>query len=181
MRNLPVEFLMLQDNDWRSTGAKTQLLIQMARADWVCGMGDDDILHPDFFTHVLAAIKKGPPVRRNKRQVVGFNIEVIQDEGRPHLLCKVSPSLTMEPEVWGTGKDQFTQYRPWAMTCPIRKSLFNGVYWPDTSYGEDHELITQIIPKLDPEHCVHLDRTLYYAFPRHNNPDRKHGSPRYGN
>jgi len=170
MAKLPVEFLMLSDNDWRSTGKKTRLLVEMARADWVCGMGDDDLLHPSFFDVILPLLKP-----RHKNDMVGFNIECQRDQNVPDLLCRVSPGFTRDLEAW----EGETQMRPYAMPCPIHKRMLDGITWPDDkSWSEDNDIIMQVAPKI--QTYTYLDRTLYYARPLTVNHDRKEWSDRYG-
>lgn len=171
IKELPIEFIRLSDNDWRSTGLKTRQLIQMARADWVMGMGDDDFLHPSTFEYILK-ILKGPG--RTQLDMIGFNIQVYRDRGLPDLLCRVNPGFTRELEAW----DGTTQLRPYAMPCPINKRMLEGIKWPDDqSWSEDNAIIMQVAPKF--QKWEYLDKSLYFALPLHANPDRKQWSPRY--
>jgi len=169
MAKLPIEFLMLQDNDWRSTGMKTRQLIQMARADWVMGMGDDDFLHPSIFNHIMPIIQTN-----NTPDMIGFNIECLRDKGAQDLLCKVSPQFTRELETW----DGPVQMRPYCMPCPIKRRLFDNIEWADDqSWGEDNEIAKQVVPLIHNWH--YIDKTLYFARPLGVNPDRKEWSKRY--
>jgi hypothetical protein len=183
MRNLPVEFLRLSDNDWRSTGRKTVDLIHMARGEWIMGMGDDDILHPSFFALVLPKLQQVGP-----RQMVGYNVAVLPDTGGPDLLCRVHPKFgPFQPEaaVGPIGIQRWegtTQFRPYAMTVPVRRRLFDGLELTERnnkSYGEDNQVMIHVIPQLDPARCLYLDRTMYYAMPLTQNPDRKLWNTKY--
>ncbi len=182
MRDLPVEFLRLSDNDYRSTGLKTVDLIRMARGTWIVGMGDDDILHPSYFDFVLRHLK-GP-----RYDMVGYNVQVMRDGGHSDLLCKVSPTLgpfkTVLPgtnvgiEDW----DGDVQKRPYAMVTPVRKKFYDNLDVSEVinkSWCEDNYLMAHIIPQLKPDRCLYLDRVLYLAMPLGKNPDRKEWSTRY--
>jgi len=170
MAKLPIEFIMLSDNDWRSTGRKTRLLIQEARADWVMGMGDDDFLHPSIFDHILPIIQTN-----STPDMIGFNIACQRDKKTPDLLCRVSPQFTRELEAW----DGPVQMRPYATPCPIKKKMFDGITWPDdSSWGEDNELIKHVAPLIN--NWQYIDKILYFARPLNINPDRKEWSDRYG-
>jgi len=172
MAKLPIEFLMLQDNDWRSTGMKTRQLIQMARADYVMGMGDDDFLHPGIFEYILPLLQ--PKTHKPRYDMIGFNVTVLKDNRDPDLLCRLSPQFTREIEAW----EGFTQMRPYAMMAPALKSLFDGITWADNqSWAEDNAIAQQITPKIQTYH--YIDKTLYYARPLTTNRDRKEWSQRY--
>lgn len=182
IRKLPVEFLRLSDNDFRSTGRKTVDLINMARGEWIVGMGDDDFLHPSYFDFVLRHLK-GP-----RYDMIGYNVNVLRDGGNVDLLCKINPAFgpftTILPgtnvgvERW----DGEVQLRPYAMVSPVRRKLYDNLDVTrviDKSWCEDNYLMAHIIPQLKPDRCLHFDRVLYFALPLGNNPDRKEWSPRY--
>jgi hypothetical protein len=181
MRDLPVEFLRLVDNDFRSTGQKTVDLINLARGEWVMGMGDDDILHPSFFDLVL------PRLRSPKNLMIGFNVRAIRDSGAEDIVCKINPAFgpfpmkTNEVPVGVERWEGYTQFRPFAMVSPVRRRLFDGLDPKNVinkSWCEDLHLMAHIIPQLG-DGCYYIDKDLYFAFPLANNPDRKKWSKRY--
>jgi hypothetical protein len=167
IRRLPIEFLMLTDSDWRSTGRKTRELIEMSRSQFVMGMGDDDFLHPAIFDYIL-------PLLRPELDMIGFNICCQREVVSEDLICKVHPKFTKELEAW----DGITQLRPYAMPCPINKRMLEGITWPDDkSWSEDNEIIKQVTPKFVV--TEYIDKVLYYARPLTVNMDRKDWSGRY--
>lgn len=180
---VPVEFIRLSDNDYRSTGRKTVDLIRMARGKFVMGMGDDDLLHPSFFDMVI------PHLRGTQNWMIGFNIQVLRDQATPDLICKVNPEFGPFPtcppgsDVGVERWDGDVQLRPYAMVSPVLRSLYDDLVETDVinkSWCEDNHLMTHIIPKLkEPRRSHYIDKSLYYAFPLVDNPDRKEWSTRY--
>jgi hypothetical protein len=185
IEKLPVEFLMIKDNDFRSTGRKTIDLIRMARGEWIMGMGDDDFLHPSFFDWVL------PKLRGPRLMMIGFDVLVLTDLGRPELTCKLNPKFGPFPTILpGTeiGVERWegtTQFRPYAMVSPVRRKLYDSLTPEDEeriagkSWCEDNYLMAHIIPQLIAQRVHYFPRALYYSRPVHENPDRKEWSTRY--
>jgi glycosyltransferase involved in cell wall biosynthesis len=57
-----VEVLELIDNREKTTGAKRNILLDMAKGDYIAFIDDDDQISPDYIKLVLEAIKTSPDV-----------------------------------------------------------------------------------------------------------------------
>ena len=151
-----VEFIMLNDNDRLSIGKKMERLVEMSTGQYIMWLADDDLLAPRALPLILDNLGG------KRKQGVSYNV-VLYPQKSAGLTCKIHPSFATTALDW----DGDFQLRPWHPLVPTRRDLYENLTYPDHSYGEDHELIEQMIPHLEPERWGYIDDSLYIAFPRH--------------
>lgn len=174
-----VEFLMLNDNDWNSTGEKHRRLFEMSRGKYVMGMGDDDLLIPSALSQILDHAD-------GRWESFCFNVAVTMSNGQ-HVICRMRPSKFVdkpgELEWWPDSQVEI-QYRPWHPIMPTLRRYYEGIEWTNSSFGEDNDIIEQIAPKIITAwrtgRVAEADLALYHAFPEVGKVTPK-TKPRYCN
>jgi hypothetical protein len=147
-----VEFIMLNTlNTGHTTGEKQRMLLDMAQGEYVMFVADDDIISPRMLPLFLDALD-------GNVDGLGFFVRVI-----PSLSLPQPSAIGKGEEILRTQEGEYIQWA-WHPICPTRKSLYEGIEWPDSSKGEDYELAKQMAPKVRAGNFPFMEQELYYAF-----------------
>lgn len=136
--DLPVELLYLGDNKRRSVGLKRDALIQLAQARFLCFADDDDFLHPNFCSEIVAAIRSNPDV-----DVVVFNQHATINGKK--FTVRFGLEYENEQAQMGPDGEYYDIKRPPYHICAWRSALAQKYRAPDRSYGEDWIWIQQLL------------------------------------
>lgn len=133
----PVEVLCLFDNKQRTTGAKRQALLELARGEYVAFIDDDDDVTDDYVAQILAAIARQPGV-----DAVVFPMDIDTD-GQYHQTREhgIRIALPMHTQVW-------------------RRALARQGTFPDVTMMEDDYWTNQVRPLARTE--VRIPKILYF-------------------
>lgn len=117
-------------------GAKRNLLVSIARGEFVCCFDDDDEPHPRFLELVLAAIEKKP-------DVIGYKVACYGYAKGPD--GEFDPSI-MEPadvstkyDGWYNDRNGFKYVRCPHHIVPVRREIVQAIGFKPMHHGEDHE------------------------------------------
>jgi len=140
-----VEVLFLFDNQRRSTGAKRQALLEIARGAYVSFVDDDDSVAGHYVQRLRQEIEGYGP------DVVGFNMVSYQlhEPGGPELYPGLARYVLDTKQ--GSGPIH---------TAVWRRSLALEVPYPYKNYGEDYEWAQQLWPRI--RVAKYIDEVLYY-------------------
>ena len=141
---LPVEVLALVDNKRRTTGAKRNELVALARGAYVAFVDDDDRVTEDYVASLLDGIAARP-------DCVLFDVMVhIAGQAR---ICRYDPDYEHA--------DLPNEYRrrPNHVMCYDRQIAVRHPY-ADVSYGEDTEWATRA--SRDVRRVHRISRVLYH-------------------
>lgn len=139
-----VEVLLLYDNQKRTTGAKRNALLNLAKGSHISFIDDDDMIAPDYVETLRSVIISQNP------DVLVFEIEHNRYEDHKevptwHSIRRVpDPALGQYPyhtDVW-------------------RTSIARSVPFPDKNFTEDQEWMKAVFPKVS--WCCLVKKTLYY-------------------
>ncbi len=154
--DLPVEILYLGDNKKRSIGMKRDALVQLAQGRMLSFADDDDFLHPNYCSEIVAAIRDHPDV-----DVIVFN----QHSSLNGSKFTVRFGLEYENEQASKGPDGLYSdiVRKPFHVCPWRRELAQKYRFEDCNYGEDWFWVEQLIKEAKTQHRI--DKVLHtYIF-----------------
>lgn len=160
--NPHVEFIALVDNGRMSIGKKMDALNGLARGKFICGVGDDDMVVPDYLETLLVAIHEHPDV-----DVISFDLDYFVDG---HFVSTIKESIQFR-------RDQPPMSQIWtgppSPKCAIKAEHCKAYKHPDSWHGEDQAFMAWVLPRLETEY--YTERTLYkYFYRQGNNSKRKH-------
>jgi glycosyltransferase involved in cell wall biosynthesis len=150
-----VEVLYCGDNKERSTGAKRNQLIDMARGKYIVFVDDDDLVCPNYIELILRAISSGC-------DVVGIHL-LMTTGGDPETECRTYHSLRYshwydEPDPDRPGRTRY--FRNPNHLNPVKRELAWKARFPDLYHGEDHEYSKALLPYLKTE--SYIEEPIYY-------------------
>lgn len=144
-----VEIIIACDNKTISTGKKRQLLLELAKNDFVVAVDDDDYVYPYYVEEILKAIQSNPDCVGTRgiytndgnqstewRLSKDYPNETISENGR-HIYLRTSNHLT-----------------------PVKKHLALQAGFPDKSNAEDKWYSERLQPLLKTE--VKIDKIMYH-------------------
>jgi len=144
-----VEIIIACDNKTISTGKKRQLLLELAKNDFVVSIDDDDYVYPYYVEEILKAIQSNPDCVGTRgiytndgnqstewRLSKDYPNETISENGR-HIYLRTSNHLT-----------------------PVKKHLALQAGFPDKSNAEDKWYSERLQPLLKTE--VKIDKIIYH-------------------
>jgi len=144
-----VEIIIACDNKTISTGKKRQLLLELAKNDFVVAVDDDDYVYPYYVEEILKAIQSNPDCVGTRgiytndgnqstewRLSKDYPNETISEKGR-HIYLRTSNHLT-----------------------PVKKHLALQAGFPDKSNAEDKWYSERLQPLLKTE--VKIDKIMYH-------------------
>lgn len=145
-----VEVLTLADNKAMTIGEKRQALLDISRGKWVGFLDDDDWVADDYLVSLQKAMQERPAdvitfeqdcIVNNDKFKVNFRV------GNPH-----------EPYVANSGQTLIR--RPPYHMCFWHRKIAKNVKFRPSSYGEDLDWISRMLPYVTSE--THLDKVLHY-------------------
>lgn len=122
-----VEFLCLLDNGPMSTGEKMNRLYQMAHGEYVCAIGDDDLVSPDYVETLVKALDQHPGI-----DVVTFD-HLYYVDGSYNAVTAVGKDFINEQH------DGLHTRRP-TPKCAIRRDICLQYQSPPVSNKEDESM-----------------------------------------
>jgi len=151
-----IEILTWIDNRRLSIGAKRNILLGMAKGDFVAFVDDDDLVSDDYIEKILAGIETNPDCCSLQGEISQTVNRGKINQARVTRVFKHS----IEYETWFRDKNIY--YR-----CPnhlnaIKRDLALQVGFPETNKGEDRDFSLKIQPILKTE--AKIKGTIYYYF-----------------
>lgn len=145
--DLPVEHLILMDNQKRTIGEKRDALLRAAQGDYLSFVDDDDWIDIHYVQHILGAIESEPDVVTFKQQA-SINGEIGEIEfglGNPNEAFM--PNKTVKRNAWHV--------------CAWRRSLAILSTFPPVNYGEDWQFAERLCG-LSGLKSVHIPQVLHW-------------------
>lgn len=143
----PVELLVMTDNRKRTTGAKRNLLIDLAQGQFIAFVDDDDLLLPNYVDALLRHIEENP-----EADCIVFDVAVYL-EGKFSKLCKYG----IEYEY---GEDnQFYYRKPNHLMCHAKRLAARHRFL-DIGFGEDDEWAARIAKDIQQQ--IRIPEVLYH-------------------
>ena len=157
-----VEILFAQDNKEMSIGSKRQLLLTMAKGDYIVFFDSDDWPMPFYVGEILRALKTNP-------DCVGFLIHMTTNGKKPQVCCH-----SLRFKVWAEKKSGYDYVRSPGHFNPIKRDIALRVGFGDKRYGEDHDYSRRVTPLLKTE--VFINKKLFhYRYSNKENFKKKYG------
>ena len=144
-----VEVLTLADNKAMTIGEKRQALIDISRGKWVGFLDDDDWVSDDYIASLSQAMRDKPADVITFEQDCTVNNDKFKVDfrmGNPH-----------EPYVPNSGRPLIR--RPPYHMCFWRNKIAKNIRFRPSSYGEDLDWISRMLPYVTSE--THLDKVLH--------------------
>ena len=140
--NLPepqdVEILYSIDDKEMSIGEKRNLLMSIARGEYVCFVDDDDRVSGDYIPLILRALDTKPDCVSIMRMVTFGSVYPLLE--RSSLAYRALENATTDAE----GIRKSFSYH----LCPMKRSIASSVKFPDLSFNEDLKWGMEISPLL---------------------------------
>jgi hypothetical protein len=144
------EIIILEDNREISVGKKRQMLLEMAKGDFVVGIDSDDFIAPTYLQDIISAIR----LRGNDIDHIGFY-------ERCNIDGELSRSIfSIKHQKWGENTDGFDHVRCANPKSVIKRSIALSVGYEDLRYGEDRIFSESVTPQLFNEYMI--EKELYY-------------------
>ena len=149
-----VEVLTLIDNREKSTGAKRNILLDMAKGDYIAFIDDDDQISPDYIKLVLEAIQSGP-------DVVGMRLVQYMDGEFYGNTCH-----SILYKEWKNIPDNAANPTKWTFErCPnhlnpVKRGHALKARFPDKVFGEDQDYSYRLRGMLKSE--VMIETPIYF-------------------
>ncbi|MHC4252534.1 MAG: hypothetical protein ACYS9X_25730 [Planctomycetota bacterium] len=148
-----VEILIFMDNCQRSISGKHEDLNQLARGDYVAGIGDDDDVPDDYISSIVKAIKDNPGV-----DVITYDLEY-NVNGK--MISTHTFGLDL-PHVRPYDAEHSSDY-PHAR-CPIRRDIVQEYhYMRGRWFGEDIDFRDWLRENNRLQSEVYIDKVLYIS------------------
>jgi hypothetical protein len=144
------EILSIEDNREISVGKKRQLLLEMAKGDFVAGIDSDDFIAPTYLQDIFIAIR-----------LHGYDIDHIGFYERCNIDGELSRSIfSIQHQKWGENIDGFDHVRCANPKSVIKRAIALQIGYEDLRYGEDRIFSEKVTPLLRTE-CF-IEKELYY-------------------
>ena len=144
------EIVSMEDNREISVGKKRQLLLEMAKGDFVVGIDSDDFIAPTYLQDIIEAIR-----------LHGYDIDHVGFYERCNIDGQLSRSIfSIRHEKWGENMDGFDHVRCANPKSVIKRAIALKVGFEDLRYGEDRVFSEKVTPLLHTE-CF-IEKELYY-------------------
>jgi glycosyltransferase involved in cell wall biosynthesis len=134
-----------QKDGGQSIGQKRQMCLNKAKGEYVCFIDDDDWIAPNYVSSLMIGCDSGA-------DVVTFNAFIKLD----NYYGLVSMKLGSENEQMSS--EGIVNRNAWHI-CPHKKEL--AATFNDSSYGEDWDYMSQVIPNLNTEYHIDSILTIY--------------------
>lgn len=151
-----VEILSLIDNREKTTGAKRNELIDMAKGKFSAFIDDDDDVPDYYFSSIFAAIEKNP------------NLDCIGFKG--FFIDKTNPKKRLNPVrfrhskglPYSEGAVRGEYLRPPNHLNPMLTEYFRKIRFPDVTFAEDHDFCLRLAKEGLIKNEIFLDIIMYY-------------------
>lgn len=156
-----VEILVESDNGELTTGTKRNILVNRAKALFICHWDDDDLTSPNSISKILEAVKTNP-------DCVGINLVMSWDGGKTershhYMQFGLQPWFDIADPILPTHRIYF---RGITQINPVKRELALQVPFLDISQGEDRDYGYRLAPLLKTE--VIVEQVLYFYLYRSN-------------
>lgn len=145
---LGVKVLFEEDNKQISVGAKRQILLNRATADYIVFFDSDDFPFPFYVAEILLAIMENP-------DCVGMLIHMTTNGLKPQTCCH-----SLRYKNWSDNVDGYDYVRNCTHFNPVRRELALKVGFRDLRYGEDRKYADAISKLCRSE--VFIDKKLFH-------------------
>jgi len=142
---LPVEHLVLCDNRARSIGAKRQALVDIARAEYIAFVDDDDDVSEDYVARLLEATKTGADVITFRQHAIYNGLE-----------SEVHFGINNQDGPFNPGG--ITLRAPWHV-CAWKRERVKDCLFGESNFGEDKIWCLQARRRARTAH--HIDAVLH--------------------
>lgn len=139
-----------------TTGEKRNLLIQMAKGEFVVFIDDDDDVYDYYVNEILTTLNENPNI-----DCVGIN-GIISFNGQNPKRWFISKAY----KHWHESQEVY--YRTPNHISPVRKKIAEKVPFPNEHHGEDFVYSMGILPFLHEEAII--EKPLYHYQTRQNLP-----------
>jgi Glycosyl transferase family 2 len=144
-----VEIIIAKDNRTISTGAKRNLLLRLAKNDYVVSIDDDDYVYPYYVEEILKATQSNP-------DCVGTR-GIYTNDGNQSTEWRLSKDYPNET-ISENGRHIYL--RTTNHISPVKRLLALKAGYPDKSNAEDKEYSLRLNPLLKTE--VHIQKVMYH-------------------
>lgn len=144
-RSQSVELIFISDNKEISIGSKRQMLLDLAKGDYVVFIDDDDWVSDTYVTDILSAIATNP-------DCVGFDILCTTD-GQDKQLARASMQYK-----WADNVDGFRYVRKTYHKTPVKREIALAAGFEDLRFGEDYNYSMRLKVKTE----VLIPKVLYF-------------------
>ena len=146
-----VELLMLRDNKRRTTGAKRQALLDIARGRYIAFVDDDDDVSSDYVLKIMAKI-----LTPQSPDLIVFPIRCTINGGQEGI---VMPSVEFVNEPIREYSAPVT-FRPPHHLCVWKRDIAVQGRFPDIQHGEDFKWARQVWPLVKSE--IAVEECIYH-------------------
>jgi hypothetical protein len=129
-------------------GKKRNLMLQLAKGDFVVFIDDDDDIAHDYLESIIGAIKENP-----NADCIGMN-GIITTDG----VQQRKWSISIEHGSWHEKDGVY--YRTPNHISPVKREIANMVGFTDKTMGEDYDYSMGILPLLKKE--TFINKELYH-------------------
>lgn len=149
----PVQVLWFGDNKSMTTGEKRNILLGMAKGDFISFIDDDDRISPKYITTLLQAIDSNP-----NKTVICFRGEQTTD-GKQDLPFRYDINI-------GRNHKKEIDGKRWKVMLPDHLCCWNkshiNIKFPHKNLGEDHSWAQEMAFTYKESNQLLLEDTLYY-------------------
>ena len=144
-----VEIMYLGDNRYISLGLKRRRMVELASGEYVCFIDDDDEISPLYVRSILKASELG-------LDVITFNSRV------SGVFDGIEYSAVFDLRLDENRDDHEARvyYRIPNHLCPIKKTCYENIIYPDVRWGEDAAIAPMV--KNACKSYAHIDDVLYH-------------------
>jgi glycosyltransferase involved in cell wall biosynthesis len=156
-----VKILSKLDNKEISVGAKRQLLLEEATADYVVYIDDDDMTPYYYVANILSAIESNP-------DCIGFLIECKGTKGK-------TASASSEWNDWADNTGGFDYVRTIYHKNPVKRSIALQIGYKDMRFAEDYDYSKRLKESGLLQEEVFINEVMYEYRYAYEDPKTKYG------
>jgi len=156
-----VSILSKLDNKQISVGAKRQLLLEEATADYIVFIDDDDMIPYYYVDKILEAIKLSP-------DCIGFRIECTGTSGK-------TASASNKWDDWAENVGGFDYVRTIYHKTPVKREIALAIGYEDKRFGEDYCYSKRLKESGLLKNEVFIDKVMYEYRYAHEDHSTKYG------
>ena len=157
-----IEILVARDNKEISIGAKRQLLLEMAKGEYIVFIDDDDWVSDDYIRQIYRRLIVLKP------DTIGFNIECSGTKGKT---AQVSNTY----DDWADNVNGFDYVRTPYQKSPIKREIALQIGYKDMRFAEDYDYSKRLKQSGLIKSEVLIHKTLYFYRYKWEDPKSKYG------